>query len=62
MNRLGQAVSLKGPGKPRVDGIVLLLRVIGKLAFWALLAVAFLAVIAWSCIALVVASTSGGRR
>lgn len=62
MNRSGQAVSLKAPGKPWADGIVLLLRILGRLGFWALLAVAFLAVIAWSCISLVVASTSGGRR
>lgn len=42
--------------------IGLSVRVLGRLMFWAVLVILFLAVICWSFISAVVAGASGGRR
>ncbi len=54
--------SLEDPRKPGVGGAILLIRVVERLALWALLAAVFLAVIAWSFISAVLGAAAGGRR
>ncbi len=62
MNFAHGGVSLQSLGKPWVDGLVLAIRVIGRIVLLLLLGWVFLAIIAFTVMSAVFGGALGGRR